>query len=121
MKDDYAGGGDGEHASPSAMTLETVVQSPHVLRDYAFLADGIRGAPLDPDGELAWLCFPAWSDPAVLTGLPGSGGTYRVTPPCGRHVHGGWYEDGSLIWRSRWVSDDGIVEGRDALATAIGR
>ena len=31
------------------------------------------------------------------------------------HVWGGYYEDGSLIWRSRWVGD-GRVECREALA-----
>ena len=29
---------------------------------------------------------------------------------------GGYYEDGSMIWRSRWVTDDGIMECREALA-----
>jgi GH15 family glucan-1,4-alpha-glucosidase len=91
------------------------VDSPHVLRDYAFLADGVRGALIDPDGELAWMSFPTWSDPAVFAGLLGSGGSYRVHPK-ERRVHGGTYEDGTLIWRSRWVTARGIVEARDALA-----
>jgi alpha,alpha-trehalase len=89
--------------------------SPFPLRDYTLLADGQRGALLAPDGDLAWLCFPTWSDPAVFAGLLGSGGRYRVSPS-GRNVHGGSYEDGTLIWRSRWVTADGIVEARDALA-----
>ncbi len=29
---------------------------------------------------------------------------------------GGHYEEGSLIWRSRWVTESGIVECREALA-----
>ena len=29
---------------------------------------------------------------------------------------GGYYEPGTLIWRSRWVTDDAIVECREALA-----
>jgi hypothetical protein len=28
---------------------------PHVLRQYAFIADGERGALVDPDGALGWL------------------------------------------------------------------
>jgi alpha,alpha-trehalase len=31
-------------------------------------------------------------------------------------VWGGYYEDGSLIWRSRWVTETGIIECREALA-----
>jgi alpha,alpha-trehalase len=36
--------------------------------------------------------------------------------PVGRFVWGGYYEGGSLIWRSRWVTADSIVECREALA-----
>jgi GH15 family glucan-1,4-alpha-glucosidase len=31
-------------------------------------------------------------------------------------VWGGYYEPGSLIWRSRWVTDDSVIECREALA-----
>ena len=47
--------------------------------------------------------------------LIGGGGTYAVTPT-DRFVWGGYYEHGSLIWRSRWITDDAIVECREALA-----
>jgi alpha,alpha-trehalase len=87
---------------------------PHQLRDYALLADGQRGVLVDPDGELAWMCFPTWSDPAVLASLLGSGGSYRIQPK-GRYVPGGSYEDGTLIWRQRWVTESGIIECRQAL------
>jgi alpha,alpha-trehalase len=88
---------------------------PHELRDYALLADGERGILADPDGELAWMCFPTWSDPAVLASLLGSRGSYRIQPK-GRYVPGGAYEDGTLIWRQRWVTDNGVIECRQALA-----
>jgi GH15 family glucan-1,4-alpha-glucosidase len=88
--------------------------APHELRDYAVLADGMRGALMDPDGGMAWLCFPGWSDPAVFASLLGSGGTYRLSPP-GRFVSGGYYEDGTLIWRRRWVTEDNVIECREAL------
>ncbi|HEX3946112.1 MAG TPA: trehalase-like domain-containing protein, partial [Acidimicrobiales bacterium] len=97
------------------MTSGRPVIAPHALRDYAFIADGERGALIDPGGGLAWMCFPGWADPAVLAGLLGSGGRYQVGP-VGRWVPGGAYEDGTLIWRSRWVTDDGILECREALA-----
>ena len=35
--------------------------------------------------------------------------------PDSRFVWGGYYEHG-LIWRSRWTTDDGVVECREALA-----
>ncbi|GAB2331621.1 trehalase-like domain-containing protein [Streptomyces griseoincarnatus] len=45
--------------------------SPWVLRDYALVADGERGALVDPRGGIAWLCAPAWHSGAVFSGLPG--------------------------------------------------
>ncbi len=92
------------------------VPPPHVLRDYALLADGYRGVLVGPQGDCAWLCFPCWSDPAVFASLIGSAGHYLVQP-AGRWVWGGYYEDGTLIWTSRWVTEEGgVFESRDALA-----
>jgi hypothetical protein len=91
------------------------VTAPHVLRDYAFIADGERGALIGPEGDVAWMCFPAWDSDAVFSELVGGSGTYAVRP-AGRCVWGGYYERGSLIWRSRWVTEEGIVECREALA-----
>ncbi len=88
---------------------------PQVLREYALLADGERGAVVGPRGDIVWLCAPRWDSDAVFTSLIGGPGQYTVTPT-GRNVWGGFYEDGSMIWRSRWVTDDGTVECREALA-----
>ena len=88
---------------------------PHVLREYALLADGERGALCGPQGDIAWLCAPGWSDSAVLSALIGGTGSYTVSPaePC---VWGGYYEPGTLIWRNRWVTTRTAVECREALA-----
>ena len=97
------------------MTPERPGDPPHVLREYALLADGERGAVLGPRGDIAWLCAPRWDCPSVFSTLAGGGGVYSVTPHQ-RFVWGGYYESNSLIWRSRWVTDAGIVECREALA-----
>jgi hypothetical protein len=89
---------------------------PHVLREYALLADGERGALVGPRGDIAWLCAPRWDSAAVFSQLIGGGGVYAVSPNVDRFVWGGYYEPGSLIWRSRWVTTDGVVESREALA-----
>ncbi|MEV6628720.1 glycoside hydrolase family 15 protein [Amycolatopsis sp. NPDC051106] len=88
---------------------------PHVLREYALLADGERGALCGPRGDIAWLCAPGWADSAVLSSLIGGRGSYSISPagPC---VWGGHYEPGTLIWRNRWVGTSTEVECRDALA-----
>ena len=88
---------------------------PHVLREYAMLADGERGALVGPRGEIAWLCAPRWDSAAVFSALLGGPGHYLVQP-VGTFVWGGYYESGTLIWRSRWVVGSAVVECREALA-----
>ncbi len=86
-----------------------------MLREYALVADGERGAVIGPDGSIAWLCVPRWDSPAAFSGLLGGPGQYTITPADPWHVWGGYYESGSLIWRNRWVGDTRI-ECREALA-----
>ena len=88
---------------------------PRVLREYSLIADGERGALIGPDGAISWLCAPRWDSPAVFGGLLGGQGRYAVTPADPWHVWGGYYESGSLIWRSRWVGAS-RTECREALA-----
>jgi hypothetical protein len=95
------------------MTLER--PRPHPLRQYSLVADGERGALIGPDGAWVWLCFPRWHDPSVFASLIGGEGFYRVVPH-EPFTWGGYYEPGSLVWRSRWVSTVGVVECREALA-----
>lgn len=89
--------------------------APHALRDYAFLADGYRGAIIGPRGDVSWLCAPRWDSPAVLSNLVGGRGCYVISPS-ETYVWGGYYEPGSLIWRNRWTTTSGRVESREALA-----
>ena len=87
----------------------------HVLRDYALIADGERGALIGPRGDIVWMCAPRWHSDAVFSHLIGGEGLYAVTP-ADDFVWGGYYEDGSLIWRSRWVTRSGLTECYEALA-----
>jgi alpha,alpha-trehalase len=93
---------------------------PRVLREYAFIADGERGALIGPDGTIAWMCAPRWDSPAVFAELLGGDGRYGVAPADSWHVWGGYYEGGSLIWRSRWVGQS-VTECREALAMPADR
>ena len=88
---------------------------PHVLRDYALIADGERGAVVSPRGDIVWLCAPRWDCDAVFSTLIGGEGVYAVTP-AHTFVWGGYYEEGTLIWRSRWITVGGLTECREALA-----
>ena len=95
--------------------MSAAANEPHVLRDYALLADGRRGALIGPRGDITWLCAPSWDSEAVFARLIGGQGLFAITPR-DQFVSGGHYEDDTLIWRSRWVRTDGITECREALA-----
>ncbi len=92
-----------------------------VLRGYALIADGERGALIGPRGDLSWLCVPQWHDDAVFSSLIGGRGRFLLTPTAERFVWGGSYQSGSLIWRGRWVSDEGVIETQEALAMPADR
>ena len=87
----------------------------HVLRDYALIADGERGAVIGPRGDIVWMCAPRWDSDAVFSALIGGEGIHAVTPAA-EFVWGGYYENGSLVWRSRWITRSGITECQEALA-----
>ncbi|MFB7503656.1 trehalase-like domain-containing protein, partial [Streptomyces broussonetiae] len=85
------------------------------LHDYALPADGERGELVGPDGALNWFCASTWHDEAIFASLIGGGGVYAVTG----HDHwvpGGYYEEGTLIWRSRWITHNGVIGCREAPA-----
>ena len=88
---------------------------PRVLREYAVVADGERGALIGQDGSIVRLCVPCRDGPPVFSGLLGGPGRYTVTPADPWHVWGGYDESGTLIWRSRWVGS-WRTECREALA-----
>lgn len=88
---------------------------PQVLGSYAFIGDGERGCLIGPRGDVAWMCAPSWDSDAVFGSLIGGPGVYAVTPAA-PFTWGGYYEPRSLIWRNRWVTHDGVIECREALA-----
>ncbi|WP_216216763.1 glycoside hydrolase family 15 protein [Amycolatopsis aidingensis] len=101
--------------SPGTPSPSSGEPPPEVLRDYALLADGERGALIGSHGEIGWLCVPRWDSAAVFCTLLGGRGHYTVRPSGKHFVPGGFYEDGSLIWRSRWMLGGGAIECREAL------
>jgi GH15 family glucan-1,4-alpha-glucosidase len=88
----------------------------HVLSEYALLADGERGVMVGPRGDFVWMCVPRWHSDAVFSALIGGAGVYAVTPAEPSFVWGGYYEQDSLIWRSRWVTTSQVIECREALS-----
>jgi len=87
-----------------------------VLREYSLLADGERGVLVGSRGDFAWMCAPSWHSDAVFSSLLDGVGMYALTPVDQPFVWGGFYEPGSLIWHSRWVTATQSLESREALA-----
>ncbi|WAP53729.1 glycoside hydrolase family 15 protein [Streptomyces sp. S465] len=104
----------GPRRGPTPSTARA--SSPWTLREYAFLGDGERGALVGPRGEMAWLCAPRWHSDAVFSTLIGGPGEYLLGPEDHWNVWGGFYEEGTLIHVGRWVTGDGVIECREALA-----
>ena len=55
---------------------ELTEMAPHVLREYALLADGERGVLVGPRGDFVWMCFPRWDSDGIFSSL--IGGARRV-------------------------------------------
>jgi len=105
-----------DHTADTPPPTPDTACPPWVLRDYALLADGERGALVDPEGRIVWMCAPRWHSDAVFAALIGGAGHFAVEPTDRWHVWGGAYEEGTLIRVSRWVGPDSVIECRDALA-----
>ncbi len=50
--------------------------APQSLRQYAFIADGERGALVGPQGDVAFMCVPRWHDDAAFASLIGGDGHF---------------------------------------------
>jgi GH15 family glucan-1,4-alpha-glucosidase len=91
----------------------------HPIGDHALLADGRTAALVDPDGNIAWMCWPRIdSSPCLLSILDDvSGGVFVVRPldPGAIVVERG-YVPGTLVLRTVWRADGGELVVHDALA-----
>jgi GH15 family glucan-1,4-alpha-glucosidase len=89
---------------------------PHVLREYAVLGDGERGAVVGADGQVVWLCVPSWHSDPVFDRLLGGRFGYQIAPTDRWSVWSGAYRPGSLVWCAQWVTGDTLIRCEDALA-----
>jgi alpha,alpha-trehalase len=91
----------------------------HPIGDHALLADGRTAALVDPDGNIAWLCWPRIDSPPCLLSILDdvSGGVFVVAPlDPGATVVERNYLPGTLILRTLWRADGGELVVHDALA-----
>ena len=90
----------------------------HPIGDHALLADSRTAALIDPDGNVAWLCWP-WVDSAPLLFSildEGRGGRFAVRPGLrGARVVSRRYHARSLVLETIWHVDGARLIVEDAL------
>ena len=91
----------------------------HPVGDHALLADGRTAALVDPNGNVAWLCWPRIdSAPCLLSILDDlAGGVFTVAPADrSAEIVTREYLPGTLILRTVWRAPGGELTVDDALA-----
>ena len=83
------------------------------IEDYAMIGDLQTGALVCKNGSVDWLCWPSFSDHAVLAGLLGTAdhGFFQIRPSKEEAIVGEtWrYAPGTLIVEKTWSTLDGEV------------
>ena len=91
---------------------------PRPIEDYALIGDLHTAGLVSRTGSIDWLCLPRFDSPACFAALldDAGAGTWTLHPsdgPGDREVTSRRYVDDSLVLRSRWECDDGVVEVTD--------
>ena len=90
----------------------------HAIGDHALLADSRTAALINPDGDVAWCCWPRVdSEPLFMSILDGSdGGSFVVRPAdSSARVESRAYDGSSLVLRTLWRAGDRRVTVTDTL------
>ena len=94
-----------ETARPSASTAKPIA-------DYALIGDLQTAALVALDGSIDWLCLPHFDSSACFSALldDESAGHWKIAPTAGGQAARRDYEDHTLVLRTRWHVDDGVVD-----------
>ncbi len=101
----------------TSSTPAAAMRSPFTpIEDYAFLSDCHTGALVAPDGDIDWLCLPAFDSPSVFASLlDREGGSFRFGPFAISNPVERAYDPGTNVLRTTWRSPTGWAVARDAL------
>ena len=91
----------------------------HDIGAHALLANSRTAALIDPDGGVAWCCWPRFdSAPLFLSILDDvRGGAFSLRPAHEAHVESRAYIGASLVLRTNWRDGEARVAVDDALLT----
>ena len=88
---------------------------PRPIEDYAMIGDLHTAALVSRTGSIDWLCLPRFDSPACFAALLHDvrAGCWQLRPEGAGEVTRREYVDHSLVLRSRWEVDGGVVEVLD--------
>ncbi|MET7751100.1 glycoside hydrolase family 15 protein [Micromonospora sp. NPDC005367] len=91
-----------------------------VISDYALLGDSHGAALVSSDGSVDWWCPPRFDAPSVFARLLGPTGGFWSIRPRGRYTTSRHYLDGTMVLRTEFHTDSGVLWLTDALSLGAG-
>ncbi|SIR29020.1 glycoside hydrolase family 15 protein [Micromonospora avicenniae] len=91
-----------------------------VISDYALLGDSHGAALVSSDGSVDWWCPPRFDAPSVFARLLGATGGFWSIRPLGRYTTSRHYLDGTMVLRTEFHTDSGVLWLTDALSLGAG-
>jgi GH15 family glucan-1,4-alpha-glucosidase len=86
------------------------------IADHALLSDRHSAALVTNDGSIDWLCFPRFDSPSVFAAiLDDDAGHWSIRPAGPARVERE-YVEGSMVLRTTFHTDEGVLELLDAMA-----
>lgn len=90
------------------------------ISEYALLGDCQGAALVSSDGSVDWWCPPQFDAPSVFARLLGPAGGHWSIRPHGRYTMTRHYVDGTMVVRTEFRTEDGVLRLTDALSLGVG-
>ncbi|SCF17058.1 Glucoamylase (glucan-1,4-alpha-glucosidase), GH15 family [Micromonospora coriariae] len=91
-----------------------------VISDYALLGDCQGAALVSSDGSVDWWCPPRFDAPSVFARLLGSCGGFWSIRPLGPYTTSRHYLEGTMVLRTEFHTESGVLRLTDALSLGVG-
>ncbi|MBQ1050593.1 glycoside hydrolase family 15 protein [Micromonospora sp. C51] len=91
-----------------------------VISDYALLGDCQGSALVSSDGSVDWWCPSRFDAPSVFARLLGATGGHWSIRPVGPYTTVRQYLDGTMVLRTEFHTQDGVLRLTDALGLGFG-
>ncbi|MEO3772125.1 glycoside hydrolase family 15 protein [Micromonospora sp. B9E7] len=90
------------------------------ISDYALLGDCHSAALVSSDGSVDWWCPPRFDAPSVFAQVLGATGGFWSIRPLGQYTTSRHYLDGTMVLRTEFQTQSGVLRLTDALSLGAG-